>query len=375
MTKDRITERMKKMEAAFKERDALYKERDEAFQQRYKRLKQLEENLKEEKENSDRIRKDLQNKEKELQKRVDSVDLREKQLKQDQAAFKEEFQTKMEQLDEEELRLYELETQLKNEKVRQQIAHIRSESQELSKNSTIGQKGSKEGQQMNHEGFGDPDLLSKLQKENEALKIVLAKAEEKKAVYEQEITVLEEEKNNLFRKLLGEDQLNSEGIRNTGIITARHTQGEGKSGSGKELPLTGDKELPDKPSRNPDDGDYMDDLYEYYDQEDPGLYWDITDDNKICMKFQRDRYSVTIIQSTKPFFEIHYSVKENQKPLKKIQNIIEKDSTTFRYDREQNELVIQDFFDPHDAPEDVDNRIRCLVDFEIPELIQKGGKT
>ena len=53
----------------------------------------------------------------------------------------------------------------------------------------------------------------------------------------------------------------------------------------------------------------------------------------------------------------------------------QKDSTTFRYDREQNELVIQAFFDPHDAPEDVDNHIRCLVDFEIPELIQKGGKT
>ena len=196
-----IMEMMEEMEAYFNERDKLFQEREEAYRKRYDELIRRETDLKEKERFLERTRKEQEARIGFLGDKEEEIRRKDEELKKKTSLREEEYSRLRKKMKEDQLRLNLLETKLQNESLVQDVhrLHSRIETEEDT-NSTVPVLPCC----LEAELYADPEYRA-LKTENSKL------SDENIRLYDELLSeiqlrkALEEEKKELFRRLLESD--------------------------------------------------------------------------------------------------------------------------------------------------------------------------
>ena len=321
MTREnRISEMMAEMEKTFAERDALYKEWEEL-----------------------------------CDRRMDAMKEREQAFENERKAFEKEKQDTEEMFREEQLRLNLLQSNLQNDQIRQQNDIYRFE--DLLLGLTRLMADNKE-----EPALEAPDLkeIRDLKAENETLqeKIEEMKGQEaenarileeltrKKEELERECTELQEQKKDLFKKLLASDDVIPEPEEDVEYTP----------------PEAGEKSCFEE---------FLNYFRDKYPSETTGPF--LTEEGREGIRLETEEYMADIIPGQESYMEIKVPVEDNRNLRKAIHRINGECGMECRYDRAGKKAVIKIPFQEEDGPEDVANLLRCILDYEVSSLREKGG--
>lgn len=364
MTGDnRIADMIREMEQTFAERDALYKDRDQALARQFETLKEREEAL--QKNDSDRKEAEqaLKAREEDLKKKEEDLVSREVTLREERESFDKDKKEWERRSREEQIHLNLLQAKLQNEKVRQQTQWLYRES--ASRNTADDKEG---GTPIAEKG---PVLeeMKKLRAENAQLKAVMevmrsGQKEDSRTMedlrrekedLERECACLQREKQDLFKKLLAADEM----------------------AAGQEDGLDDEDDIEYLPpsDEESDEDARFDDFFSYFRAQYPHAETDSfrTEDGKRGIQVRAEGYLAEILPGERSTLMIRIPMEDSRKLKKQIRQINGDGGMECRYDKDRKETVFTLPFQPEDAPEDVANLIRCVMDYEVPALREKGG--
>ena len=361
---NRIAEMIREMEQTFAERDALYKDRDEALARKFQSLKEREEELK--KTDSDRKESEtaLKALEEELKKKEEDLSSREERLREERESFDKDRKDWEGQFREEQIHLNLLQAKLQNEKVRQQT-------QWLYREGTVRDKAdTNEGEAAFTEKEPVFEEMKKLRAENAQLKTVMEvlKSGQKedsrimedlrreKEDLEKECASLQREKQDLFKKLLAADEM----------VSGKEDDPDDEEDI-EYLPPAGEEEE-DEEAR-------FDDFLSYFRVQYPDEKLETfrMEDGRRGIRLETENYNAEILPGDRSTLVIGIPMTETRKLKKQIRQINADGGMQCRYDRDRKETVFTLPFQEEDAPEDVSNLLRCVLDYEVPALREKGG--
>ena len=363
---NRISGMIKEMEQAFAERDVLYKDRDEAVTLQLESLKQRETLLEENDTKQKQTEETLRTLEEDLKKKQEELLAKEKAFFEEKKAYEKESLENREQFREEQIRLNLLQAKLHNEKVRQQTEWIRI------KNCTGQAPADHEEETVYTEKEPAIREIRMLREENEELKRKVNELEKLREEDSRCLKILQaanehlnnecddllSEKKELFRKLLEADDILSE-----------------KEPEVDEEIKYFQEEADDEEEDPEDETDRTEEFLSCFRKEFPH---DKTESFRMesagkGLLIETDGLSVDVLFEDRPHLEIRIPLEDSRKLRKAIQQINGEGGLECRYERDRKEAVITAPFQEEDGPADVSNLIRCILDYEVPRLWEKGG--
>ena len=97
------------------------------------------------------------------------------------------------------------------------------------------------------------------------------------------------------------------------------------------------------------------------------------EDGRRGIRLETENYNAEILPGDRSTLVIGIPMTETRKLKKQIRQINADGGMQCRYDRDRKETVFTLPFQAEDAPEDVSNLLRCVLDYEVPALREKGG--
>ena len=99
----------------------------------------------------------------------------------------------------------------------------------------------------------------------------------------------------------------------------------------------------------------------------------LTEDGHEGIRMETEEYMADIVPGEEAYMEIKVPVEDNRNLRKAIHHINGEGGMECRYDRAGKKAVIKIPFQEEDGPEDVANLLRCILDYEVSSLREKGG--
>ena len=283
---------------------------------------------------------------------------REQTLKSEREAFEKERQDTEELFREEQLRLNLLQANLQNDQIRQQNEWHRFEDMLQAVNRLLADDKEETAQEA-------PDLkeVRDLKTENESLQEkleemkaleaqntrILEELTRKKEELEKECSDLHEQKLELFKKLLVSDDILPEPEE--------------------------DVEYTPPDACEEDRGTCFEEFLNYfrdkYTSETTGPF--LTEEGRDGIRLETEEYMADIVPGQEAYMEIKVPVEDSRNLRKAIHRINGEGGMECRYDRAGKKAVIKIPFQEEDGPEDVANLLRCILDYEVSSLREKGG--
>ena len=133
--------------------------------------------------------------------------------------------------------------------------------------------------------------------------------------------------------------------------------------------------LPPDGEEEEDEEARFDDFLSYfkvqYPDEKIDTFW--MEDGRSGIRLETENYNAEILPGDRSTLVIGIPMSETRKLKKQIRQINADGGMQCRYDRDRKETVFTLPFQAEDAPEDVSNLLRCVLDYEVPALREKGG--
>lgn len=355
----RITEMIKEMEQTFAEREALYKDWDEAYDLQFKSLKEREDRLEKEKTERKQIEESLQALDKDLKKREEELLSRERAFQEEKEVYEKNKNETEERFREEQIRLNLLQAKLQNEKISQQTEWLRFEGKIQETNRTLmdlkeetvsmeKESSQKEFRNLLEENVRLKDYIDELEALEESEGRLLKEARELNKQ-------LEEEKQELFRKLLAADNMltdhDEESIEEEGEIT----------------------ENPEGDSKDKEGNNRFDEFLLYFLDHNGEAEPFETEEDRKGIRIKTEEYVAEIFPIEDPGIEMRIPAEDNKELRKEIQRINSEGGLNCRYERKKKEVILKAPFQLDDEPEDVENLLRCILDYEVRTFKKKGG--
>ena len=363
----KLTEMIQEMDNTFRERESIFKERDEAFQQRYQTFLTQKKKLEEDILVWESTREAMEKKDQNIKSKEEELAMKEENLKKDQDEFKSYFEHTMSQLDEERIRLNLMRLRISNEQARQQSLWLGDNNVNFPSEDLVNTVKSQEESLDDHKEIHpiDPEPEGKTLQDMIIAQEKIIALEEKNKELEKEITALEGEKQDLFRKLLG---MNEENLSDSSAYDEDKTI----SGTKTHQKIISDSEGVGE-SQTEDELSPMDEIHTYYENQDANLEPLPEEDSRIGFCLKREKYYVDILDEGHPVIQIHYPAESRKRVLKNLLEMNGEDEIDYHYDHNKKEIVVTVPFRDYHAPEDIENYIRCFIDYEIPVITGKGG--